>query len=239
MRSHSVSRPVALVTGATGGMGRCIVLDLARTHDVVALGRNEAVLAELVHLDGVAAHHTDITNAAAVADVVAGLGRLDVLLHVAAVSVPFSLQEARLPQWQQHFDVNVFAPAELTRLCLPLLRDARGTVIFIGSGASTNPAPGNVIYAASKHALRAMADSLRIEEANTGLRVTTLSPGQTDTDLLRRSHAKRGDDYIPEHYIRPETVAGAVRFVVDAPPDTQLTDIAVRPRVELALRQDG
>lgn len=238
MTAHRVSRPVALVTGATGGMGRCVVADLARTHDVVALGRNETMLAELSRIDGVVAQPTDITDATALSGLVGGLERLDVLLHVAAVSVPYSVEEAIPLHWQEHFDVNVFAPAELTRLCLSLLRESQGTVIFIGSGASTHPAPHNVVYAASKHALQAMADTLRIEEAATGVRVSTVSPGQTDTELLRRAHAKRGDEYIPEHYIRPETVARTVRFVVDAPPDAQLTDVAVRPRVELALRKD-
>lgn len=239
MTPQRVSRPVALVTGATGGMGRCIVSDLACTHDVVALGRNESVLADLARIEGVAASRTDITDAAALVGLVSGLDRLDVLLHVAAISVPYSVEEAGPLHWQEHFDVNVFAPAELTRLALPLLRETQGAVIFIGSGASTHPAPGNVVYAASKHALQAMADTLRIEESGTGVRVSTVSPGQTDTELLQRAHAKRGEDYIPEHYIRPETVARTVRFVVDAPPDTQLTDVAVRPRVELALREDG
>lgn len=233
---EKTDRPIALVTGATGGMGRCIVADLARTHDVVALGRNEEILAELDELDGVSAHAVDITDHEALAEEIAKLARLDVLLHVAAVSLPYSTEEADHDLWQEHFDVNVFAPAELTRLCLKLLRTSRGTIIFIGSGASTKPAPGNVIYAASKHALQAMADSLRMEEANAEVRVSTVSPGQTDTELLRRAHKMRGQDYVSEQYIRPETVAITVRFVVDAPPDAQLTDVEVRPRIELAQR---
>ncbi len=232
-------RPVALITGATGGMGRCIVADLARTHDVVALGRNEEVLHQLSQLDGVAAHAVDITDAAALGSVVAPLHRLDVLLHVAAVSVHHTVAAATPAQWREHFETNVFAPAELTRLSLPLLRTSQGTVIFIGSGASTKPAPGSAVYTASKHALQGMADTLRIDEANTGVRVSTIAPGPTDSGMLRAMQATAGDGYVAEHYIRPATIASAVRYVVDAPPDAQLTDVAVRPRVELALRQDG
>ena len=220
-------------------MGRCIVTDLARTHDVIALGRNEQILAELGELDGVSVRPVDITHRQALARIVEGLPRLDVLLHAAAISLPFSTEEADQELWREHFEVNVFAAAELTRLSLPLLRASQGTVIFIGSGASTNPAPGNVVYAASKHALKAIADSLRMEETNAGVRVSTVAPGQTDTELLRRANEKRGEAYVPELYIRPGTVASAVRFVVDAPPDTQLTDVALRPRIELAERKDG
>ena len=239
MIAHRVSRPVALVTGATGGMGRCIAADLARTHDVVALGRNVAVLAQLSRIDGVAVHAVDITDAASVASVVELLDRLDVLLHVAAVSVPHTVADATPAQWREHFETNVFAPAELTRLALPLLRESEGTVIFIGSGASTTPAPGSAVYTASKHALQGMADTLRIDEANTGVRVSTIAPGPTDSGMLRTMQARAGDGYIAEHYIRPATIAAAVRYVVDAPPDAQLTNVAVRPRVELALREDG
>ncbi|RMB62143.1 SDR family oxidoreductase [Tessaracoccus antarcticus] len=231
-------RPVALVTGSTGGMGRCIVADLAATHDVVALGRNADVLAELEQLDGVVAHAVDITDDTALAGVVGALGRLDVLLHVAAISVPHTVADATPQQWREHFETNVFAPAELTRLGLPLLRESQGTVIFIGSGASTKPAPGNAVYTASKHALQGMADTLRIDEATTGVRVSTIAPGPTDSGMLRAMQAKTEDGYEADHYIRPATIAAAVRYVVDAPPDAQLTDVAVRPRIELALRKD-
>lgn len=239
MDSSRASRPVALVTGATGGMGRCIVADLSRTHDVVALGRNKEVLTELSALDGVLSHEVDITDAAALDGIVAGLGRLDVLLHVAAISVPYTVADATPDKWREHFETNVYAPAELTRLTLPLLRRSEGTVIFIGSGASTRPAPGKAVYTASKHALQGLADTLRIDEATTGVRVSTIAPGPTDSGMFRAMQAKTGDGYNAEHYIRPDTIAAAVRYVVDAPPDAQLTDVAVRPRIELALRQDG
>ncbi len=232
-------RPRALITGATGGMGRSIVADMTSTHDVVALGRNAQILAELAELESVTAHAVDLTDDDALSSVVERLDRLDVLLHVAAVSMPFSVEEAHPQQWHEHFDVNVFAAAELTRLVLPLLRESRGTVIFIGSGASTMAAPGNVVYAASKHALKAIADTLRIDEVSTGVRVSTISPGPTDTELLRRAYAKRGKTYEQERYIRPESVAQTVRFVVDSPPDVHLSDIAVRPRIEEWLRGDS
>lgn len=239
MTSKHLPRPVALVTGATGGMGRHIVDDLARTHSVVALGRNAKVLAELAALGHVATHELDITDYRALISVVEGLERLDVVVHAAAISVHYTVADAKPETWREHFETNVFAPAELTRLTLPLLRASQGTVIFIGSGASTKPAPGHAVYTASKHALQGLADTLRIDEATTAVRVSTIAPGPTDSGMLRAMQREAGDGYNAEHYIRPATIAAAVRYVVDAPPDAQLTDIAVRPRIELSLRQDG
>ena len=124
--------------------------------------------------------------------------------------------------------------AELTRQVLPLLRESQGTVVFIGSGAGTRPVPGHAIYTASKHALRGFADVLRIDEQRHRVRVVTLAPGQTDTGMLRTQSAEMGTPYEPERYIKPSSVAATVRFLVDASPDVHLTDIAVRPRVEIA-----
>lgn len=235
----TTARPIALLTGATGGMGRCIVADLSRSHDVIALGRNEELLTELGRVEGVTTHRLDITDGSALAGVVDSLSRIDVVVHAAAISESLTVADATQEDWRQHFETNVFAPAELTRLALPLLRSSGGTVIFIGSGASTTPAPGKAVYTATKHALQGLADTLRIDEANTGVRVSTIAPGPTNSGMMRAMQAKAGGGFDAEHYIHPETVAAAVRYVVDAPPDAQLTDIAVRPRIELALRQDG
>ncbi|MBL3699108.1 SDR family oxidoreductase [Leucobacter luti] len=239
--------PVALVTGATGGMGSEIVRELARTHRVIAVGRDAERLAAVAAQAtaatggesaggagsaGVETWELELTDAAALAARVAQLDRLDLLVQAAAIAQPFSVESARPADWERHFAVNVTAPAELTRLALPLLRAAAGTIVFIGSGAGTRPVPGNVVYSASKHALRGLADALRIEEEPHRIRVVTLAPGQTDTAMLRSSVPAA--DYDAARYIRPESVAGALRFVVDAPADVQITDIAVRPRQEIA-----
>lgn len=230
-------RPCAVVTGATGAMGRCTALDLSRTHDVIALGRNEETLADIGRAHGVTTHVLDLTDPASFPAVIGPLPRIDVLVHVAAISVRFTVETATHEDWQDHFQTNVFAPAELTRLALPQLRRTAGTVIFIGSGASTKPAPGHAVYTASKHALQGLADTLRIDEANTGVRVSTIAPGPTNSGMMRAMQAAAGQDYNADHYLDPASIARAVRFVVDAPEDAQITDVAVRPRVELNLRR--
>ncbi len=229
----AVDRPVALVTGATGGMGGEIVRDLLRTHRVVAVGRDTDALDALAAL-GAEPWQVDVTDAAALAARTAALARLDVLVHAAATGGAHSVADATEEDWLGQLAVNVVAPATLTRLVLPLLRAASGTVVFIGSGAGTRPVPGSAVYTASKHALRGLADVLRIDEEPHRVRVVTIAPGQTDTAMPPRSIAQAGGVHQPERYIAPGAVASVVRFVVDAPPDTQLTDIAVRPRQEIA-----
>lgn len=226
------SRPTALITGASSGMGRAIARELSSTHEVVALGRDPERLRAVAEETGATTWAVDLADSAALAGRIAELERLDVLVHAAAISRVRSVAEAAPDDWAEHFAVNVTAPAELTRAALPLLREAGGTVVFIGSGAGTRPVPGSAIYTATKHALRGVADVLRIDEEPHRIRVVTLAPGQTDTAMLR-GHIP-AESYDASRYIRPESVAATVRFVVDAPADVQLTDIAVRPRQEIA-----
>ncbi|QAB18180.1 SDR family oxidoreductase [Leucobacter muris] len=225
-------RPVALITGASSGMGREIARELARTHRIIAVGRDAQRLDAVARETDAEAWRLDVTDEAALAERIAGLDRLDVLVNAAAVSQQRSVADASADEWAEQLAVNVTAPALITRHSLPLLRASRGTVIFIGSGAGTRPVPGSAIYTASKHALRAVADVLRIDEEPHRVRVATVAPGQTDTAMLRSMIPS--DSYEPGRYITPASVAGAVRFVVDAPDDVQITDIAVRPRQEIA-----
>jgi len=224
--------PVAVVTGASGGMGGEIVRDLTRTHRVYALGRSAEALDALAVDTGAEARRVDVTDRDAVTAFAAEPSRVDVLVHAAAVGDHISVEDATEDDWLRMLTTNVVGPALLTRALLPMLREAQATVVFVGSGAGTRPVPGSALYSASKHALRAVADVLRIDEERHRVRVVTIAPGQTDTPMLRASVAP--DAYAPERYIRPESVAAAVRYVVDLPPDAHITDIALRPRQEIA-----
>lgn len=238
-----MTEPIAIVTGATGGMGREIVADLARTHHVYALGRNDTALAELGALARVTPVATDLVvdlldteEAPTCVQTLMDLQRVDVVVHAAAIATKFSVESASVVDWRHAMDVNVHVPAELTRRLLPALRAARGTAIFINSGAGRGSYGDNIVYAATKHALYALADGLRKAESTAGVRVSTVAPGPTDTPMLEGLYAQDGKDYVPEHYIEPVEVARAIRLVVDAGESTQITDVAVRPRIEIADR---
>ncbi|MDO5619535.1 SDR family oxidoreductase [Kocuria sp.] len=227
------SLPVALVTGATGGIGWCVAEDLARDHRVIAVGRDQRRLAELESLSPrIQTVSADLLDFAALPELVDGLGRLDVLVHAAAVAHRVAFADARPEDWRLQLELNVMVPAELTRAALPLLRASRGTVVLINSGAGFNASGGNAIYAASKFALRALGDALRQEVEPDGIRVASVHPGPVDTQMLRGIYASMDKPYQAEEYIRPESVAQAVRTVVEAGQDVQITTVSVRPRVE-------
>lgn len=220
----------AVVTGATGGMGAEIIKDLARDHRVYALGRRAGELLEAENIVPVAIDLLSLLDGAPLPAELASLERVDVLVHAAARADKRSVESARPEDWRAQMDLNVHVPAELTRLLLPALRAAEGLAVFINSGAGIHSYGDNVIYAATKHALYALADGLRLGEL--GIRVSTVAPGPTDTPMLQGLQ-----DYNPEHVIAPVEVAKAIRATVDAGPTTQLTEIRVRPRIELNQRK--
>ena len=126
--------------------------------------------------------------------------------------------------------MNLLAPAELTRLALPALRAARGTVVFVNSGAGLRANPEWAAYAASKHGLRALADALRAEEHGSGVRVTSRLPGpHGHPDAGAKVHDQEGKEYDAGDWIRPETVADAIRHVLDLPRDATIPDVTVSP----------
>ncbi|GAA4667220.1 SDR family oxidoreductase [Frondihabitans cladoniiphilus] len=224
-------RPVALVTGGTSGIGRAIVDELRSTHQVVAVGRDAGRLAEVGGLDGVTPLALDLTAAEDFAAVAAAMARLDVLVHDAALVQRFSVADATVDDWRASFATNVIAPAELSRVFLPHLAATSGVVVFISSGAARRSVPNSTVYSASKHALQALTDGLRQQVSGDGIRVSTVAPGPTRTPLAEVSD-RYGDKDPGVVRSEPATVAKAVRFVVDAPADSQISELWVRPRSE-------
>ncbi|MGW4110621.1 SDR family oxidoreductase [Actinosynnema sp. NPDC004786] len=224
-----MSRPVALVTGASRGIGAAVARALAPTHDLLLGGRDEAALAGLAESLGSARPWpVELTDTTALAAAAADLTRLDVLVHSAGIAELGPLAEADADVWRRTLDLNVVAVAELTRLTLPLLRAARGHVVLINSGAGLRANADWGVYAASKFALRAYADVLRAEEED--LRVTSVHPGRVDTDMQRGVRAQESGDYQPHLYLTADSVARAVATAVHADDDAHVTEVVVRPR---------
>ncbi|PFG15898.1 NADP-dependent 3-hydroxy acid dehydrogenase YdfG [Propionicimonas paludicola] len=224
-----MSRPVALVTGASSGIGRAIALALSSTHHVLVGGRDADRIAETCALlESSAPFCVDLDDEAAVAAAAAGIERLDVLVHSAGLVAYGTLAESTTQEWQQVLATNVVAPATLTRALLPALRVARGLVIFINSGAGLTAHAGWGVYAASKFALTALADSLRAEERG-AIRVTSLHPGRVATPMQVQLNELEGRTYRPERYLDPDSVARAVRLAVDLPPEASLDSLRIAP----------
>ncbi|GAA0388299.1 SDR family oxidoreductase [Streptomyces luteireticuli] len=155
--------------------------------------------------------------------------RVDSLLHIAGVVDLGPVGELTPKTWTHQLAVNLVSPAELTRLLLPQLRVSKGNVVFVNSGAGLNAGPQWSAYAASKHGLKALADSLRGEEQANGVRVTSVYPGRTATAMQAKVHQQEGKEYEAERWIDPASVATTVLMAVDLPRDAAINDITVRP----------
>ncbi len=161
--------------------------------------------------------------------------RVDSVVHVAGVVDLEPVAELDLARWQQQLDVNLTAPMLVTRALLPALRAGRGTVVFVNSGSGLSANPTWSGYAASKFGLRALADALRGEELENGVRVTTVYPGRTATPMQEKVHAQEGKEYDAARWSDPATVAATVLHVLDLPADSTVPDVSVRPGPQPAL----
>lgn len=210
-----------MVVGAGGGIGSAIARALAARGDRVFLvGRSvDALAAELP--DAVAVP-IDLRDSSDFPDI----EQVDVLVHCAGIAEIATVADTSYELWQDTFTVNVLSAAEITRRLLPELRKSRGQVVFVGAANGMRAVPRWSAYVGSKAALRELADSLREEEPE--LRVTSIHPGGTATELLRRVRAGFGRPYEPKGLLSPESLAALVVTVLSAPPDAHITDLAVR-----------
>jgi NADP-dependent 3-hydroxy acid dehydrogenase YdfG len=220
--------PTALITGASRGIGAAIATALAPTHTLLLAGRPSAALQATAERLGASTLPLDLTDTDAISTVTASIGELDVLVHNAGVFFPGPVADSTVEHWRATLEVNVVGAVAITLALLPALRRAGGQVVFINSGTGRKASPGMASYSASKFALRAFADSLRDSEPT--LRVTTVYPGRTDTDMQRALVSFEGGNYEPDRFLRPDTVAGVVAQVVATPPDGHLHEVVLRPR---------
>jgi NADP-dependent 3-hydroxy acid dehydrogenase YdfG len=219
-----------MITGASRGIGAATARVLADTHDVLLGGRDAAALGALAAtLPGARPWRVDLGDAAALAAAVEGIDELDVLVHSAGQLEIAPIADTPTDVWRRIMDVNVVAVAELTRLLLPALRAAHGRVVLVNSGQGQRASVNWGAYAASKFALRAFADVLREEEAAHGVRVTSLFPGRTGTDMQREVRAAEGGEYQPDSYLRATSVAEAIGYVVRTPDDAQIPELVLKP----------
>ncbi len=219
-----------LITGAGSGIGAAVADVLhGRGDELVLLTRSEdraRALAE--RYDGATTLVADLADPASVAALEVP-DALDSLLHVAGVVDLAPVAELAAADLREQVDVNLVAPVLLTQACLPALRRARGLVVFVNSSAGLVASPAWGAYAATKFGLRAVADALRAEELEHGVRVTTVFPSRTATPMQEKVHEQEGRVYDSTRWLRPETVADTIRHVLDLAPDATIPEVTVRP----------
>ncbi len=187
--------PTVLITGASSGIGRATALRLAGDGWTVLAGVRgeetgsklaaEAPAGRLVPLRLDVTDEEQIDGARAVVE--DGDGRLDALVNNAGVGVGGPLEMLSSDDLRGQFEVNVFGQVALTRALLPSLRRARGRIVFVSSIGGKVVMPFTAPYGASKHAIEAIADSLRVELAPSHVRVALVEPGSVATPIWDKS----------------------------------------------------
>jgi 3-hydroxy acid dehydrogenase/malonic semialdehyde reductase len=225
--TNAPTRPVALVTGASRGIGRAIALRLAATHDLVLVARNAGHLASVARdCDASGARvqtlAIDVRDGPATATALTGLP-VDVLVNNAGVAVMKPFLEMTAEEWHRQVDVNVNALYHVTRALLPgMVQRGRGHVCIIGSTAGRNSFVGGTCYAGTKHFVMGFAESLMLEVRDAGVGVSVITPGSVATELFPEG---TNTDWMLE----PENIADAVAFAVTAPPHMLVHRLEVRP----------
>jgi len=229
----------ALVTGASRGIGRATALRLAAAGAVVvATGRDEHALRSLtIEADGLGAVirplRADLTDHAdhdRLLDAARReVGHLSILVHSAGVHRRDLLAAASIAHLDEQYAVNVRAPYALTQMFLPDLIAAHGDVVFINSTQGLSATAGVGQYAATKHALRAVADALRAEVADAGVRVCSIFPGRVATPMQEQIFRHEGRPWSPDLLIHPHDVADLVTAAVALPARAEISEITVRP----------
>lgn len=231
----------AVISGASSGIGQAIALRLAEQGAFLHLvGRNQARLQEVVDACRAAGaqadiHTADIGNDAHIKQLTQELARevkgIDMLVHSAGVVHLGAVAEAPVEKFDWQYRINVRAPFLLTQGLLPLLTRAKGQIVFINSGAGLSANGNWSQYAATKHALRALADSLRHEVKPAGVRVMSVYPGRTASPMQQQVREMEGAEYHPERFIQPDDVAQQIVSALALPRTADVTDLSIRPGI--------
>ena len=233
---------IALVTGASQGIGKAIALALAAQGATLCLvGRKVEALQAVADSVGsnrlrARSYRADLTRDEDIQQLAESLtrdfGHLDILVHCAGMIFLGPLERAPVAEFDAQFRANVRASYALTQALLPLLRARRGQIVFINSSVGLQARGGVGQFAATQHALKAIADSLREEINAEGLRVLSVFPGRTATPRQKVIHEIEGKTYHPELLMQPEDVASVVINALGLPRSAEVTDISMRSLIK-------
>lgn len=245
--SASLAGSVAIVTGASSGIGRAAAVALAGAGAAVAVAaRRDDRLDEVVagiRRDGgrALAVATDVADREAVFALVgraaAEFGPADILVNNAGIMPTSPIREIHLDDWLRMVDVNVKGVLHCIAAALPaMLERRRGHIVNVGSLAGRRPFPGGTVYAATKFAVRCISAGMQLElSAAHGIRITDIQPGVVATELVehipdpetREGFIERWRDKKP---MDAEDVAAAILYAVTAPAHVNINEILMRPR---------
>lgn len=224
----------ALVTGAGRGIGRAIALALAKegVNTVVCARSLDALekTAELCRAHGVksVALKADLSSAAAVRDAadaaIEALGGIDILVNCAGVCPTDGIENVTEEEWDTVMDTNFKGVFFLSQRILAHMKEkGDGYIVNINSTVALGAKPGVAVYSASKYGLEGITAALYQDAKRHGIRVSSIYPGVTDTEMLRAQADTMPSP--PEHWMKPEDIAYCVMFLVKSSPRMVVRDI--------------
>jgi NADP-dependent 3-hydroxy acid dehydrogenase YdfG len=236
---------IAVVTGASSGIGAASALRLARAgFHVVAGARRTDRLQPLAEEVGATTLALDVTDPASVEAFAAAVGdrhgHADLLVNNAGTGVGLDpVADARDEDWQATVDINVVGLLRVTRSFLPLLRAApHAHIVNLGSIAGFEVYPGGAGYAASKHAVRAITQVPRLELNGEPIRITELAPGMVETEFsvvrFRGDQARADQVYAGVQPLTADDIADCIVWAVTRPPHVDIDFMVVRPVAQAA-----
>jgi 3-oxoacyl-[acyl-carrier protein] reductase len=220
-------RPIAVVTGASRGIGRAVARRLAAGHHVVALARDSTRLKDLaaeISASGGACNAmvVDLTRPESIANALRDV-RADVVVNNAGVITKKPLTKLTPVEWHEMMDVNLNAIFHVTRSVLPGMIERRhGHIINIASIAGRSAFAGGTGYVATKHAVLGFSESLMLEVREFGVKVSVVMPGSVATDMLV------GDNPDRRWMLKPEDVAEVVAGILEMPSHALTYQVEVR-----------
>lgn len=240
----SFRNQTAVITGASSGLGKAISLALAEHGASVCLaarGREEleAVAREArTKAARVVTCQLDLTMDSDIGQLAATLRRefqiIDLLVHSAGAISIGPVATAPVEELDRQYRINVRTPYLLTQTLLPMIKLSRGQIVFVNSLVGIIAKANSSQYSMTKHALKALADSVRGEVNADGVRVLSVFLGRTATPMQARLQSLEGTDYSPEFLLQPEDVAGTVLNALSLPRTAELTDITIRHAIKPA-----
>ncbi|WP_236242771.1 SDR family NAD(P)-dependent oxidoreductase [Streptomyces sp. CC228A] len=242
----AAARPVAVVTGASSGIGAATARRLAEAgHRVVLTARRkdrvEALAAELSAAGHeAAAHPLDVTDRAAVDAFAASLDRCDVLVNNAGGALGADPVATGDPdEWRRMYEVNVIGTLHMTQALLPALTACgAGTVVVVSSTAGHGTYEGGAGYVAAKHGAHVLAETLRLEIVGTPVRVVEIAPGMVKTEGFATTRFHGDTEKAAKVYagvaepLTADDVADTVAWAVTRPPHVNIDLLVVRPRAQ-------
>ncbi|MFM1932983.1 MAG: hypothetical protein RL226_2286 [Bacteroidota bacterium] len=226
-----------VITGASSGIGYTTAEMLAEAgYTVAMLSRNLEKPSELERrFERAMAFACDVTDDVQVQltiqRIVERTGGIDVLINNAGLGIFDPLAEAKLSDWHHMIDVNVKGLLSCIHAGLPFLRQRKGHIINLGSVASHHVFANSGVYCASKHAVLAISEALRIE-LSSEIRVTTVSPGSVNTAFIHQTrNEKLLESYVPnfEAGLSPQIIATHIKQIIETPAEAVVSEVIIRP----------